>query len=417
MTEPQSSTPVSQARASRRKRLAVLVLIALVGAAVWGAYDVLVASHQEDTDNAYVQGNIIQITPQVGGTVMAILADDNDFVRAGAPLVRLDPADTQVALKQAEAGLAQTVRQVRQLYANNATLTAQIKLREPDIAKARAAQAAAQSELQRAEQDVQRRLQLGARGAVSAEELKHAESAQTAARTQLAAARAGEEAARAGVAAAHEQLASNQALTQGVKIAEHPSVKAAAAQLRSAWLAAHRTELPAPVDGFIARRSVQLGQRVAAGTPLMAVVPLHGVWVDANFKETQLSHLRIGQRATLTADLYGTSVRYSGHVAGLGVGTGAAFALLPPQNATGNWIKVVQRIPVRIALDPEPLSQHPLRLGLSMLVSVDTREQSGSALATAPRAEPLAQTTVFAAQEGDADAEIACIIAANLGGH
>jgi len=264
MTEPQSSNPVSQARASRRKRLAVLVLIALVGSAVWGAYDVLVASHQEDTDNAYVQGNIIQITPQVGGTVMAILADDNDFVRAGAPLVRLDPADTQVALKQAEAGLAQTVRQVRQLYANNATLTAQIKLRETDIAKARAAQAAAQSELQRAEQDVQRRLQLGARGAVSAEELKHAESAQTAARTQLAAARAGEEAARAGVTAAHEQLASNQALTQGVKIAEHPSVKAAAAQLRSAWLAAHRTELPAPVDGFIARRSVQLGQRVAA---------------------------------------------------------------------------------------------------------------------------------------------------------
>ncbi|MBZ0225584.1 MAG: HlyD family efflux transporter periplasmic adaptor subunit, partial [Comamonas sp.] len=172
----------------------------------------------------------------------------------------------------------------------------------------------------------------------------------------------------------------------------------------------------APVDGFIARRSVQLGQRVAAGTPLMAVVPLHGVWVDANFKETQLSHLRIGQRATLTADLYGNSVRYSGHVAGLGVGTGAAFALLPPQNATGNWIKVVQRIPVRIALDPEPLAQHPLRLGLSMLVTVDTRDQSGATLATAPRAEPLAQTSVFAAQDGDADAEIARIIAANLGG-
>jgi len=417
MTEPESSTSPSRAKASRRKRLAVLVLVALVGAAAWGAYDVLVASHQEDTDNAYVQGNIIQITPQVGGTVMSILADDNDFVRAGAPLVKLDPADTQVALRQAEAGLAQTVRQVRQLYANNATLTAQVQLRETDIAKAVAAQAAAQSELQRTEQDVQRRLQLGARGAVSAEELKHAESAQTAARTQLAAARAGEQAARAGVAAAREQLASNQALTQGVKIAEHPSVKAAAAQLRQAWLAAHRTELPAPVDGFIARRSVQLGQRVAAGTPLMAVVPLHGVWVDANFKETQLRHLRIGQRATLTADLYGDSVRYTGHVAGLGVGTGAAFALLPPQNATGNWIKVVQRIPVRIALDPEPLAKHPLRLGLSMLVTVDTREQDGATLATAPRTGPLAQTTVFAAQDGDADAEIARIIAANLGSH
>ena len=416
MTAPEVSAPAAQAPTSRRKRLALLVIVALIGGVAWGAYDLLVASHQEDTDNAYVQGNIIQITPQVGGTVMSILADDNDLVRAGTPLVQLDPADTDVALKQAEANLAQTVRQVRQLYANNATLTAQIKLQETNVAKAVAAQTAAHSDLQRAEQDVQRRLQLGAQGAVSAEELKHAQSAQTAARAQLEAARAGEAAARAGVAAAREQLASNQALTQGVKIAEHPSVKAASAQLRQAWLAAHRTALPAPVDGFIARRSVQLGQRVAAGTPLMAVVPLHGVWVDANFKETQLSHLRIGQRATLTADLYGNSVRYSGHVAGLGVGTGAAFALLPPQNATGNWIKVVQRIPVRIALDPEPLAQHPLRLGLSMLVTVDTRDQSGATLATAPRAEPLAQTSVFAAQDGDADAEIARIIAANLDG-
>ncbi|WP_024538878.1 HlyD family efflux transporter periplasmic adaptor subunit [Comamonas badia] len=417
MTAPEVSAPAAQAPTSRRKRLALLVIVALIGGVAWGAYDLLVASHQEDTDNAYVQGNIIQITPQVGGTVMSILADDNDLVRAGTPLVQLDPADTDVALKQAEANLAQTVRQVRQLYANNATLTAQIKLQETNVAKAVAAQTAAHSDLQRAEQDVQRRLQLGAQGAVSAEELKHAQSAQTAARAQLEAARAGEAAARAGVAAAREQLASNQALTQGVKIAEHPSVKAASAQLRQAWLAAHRTALPAPVDGFIARRSVQLGQRVAAGTPLMAVVPLHGVWVDANFKETQLRNLRIGQRATLTADLYGESVRYTGSVAGLGVGTGAAFALLPPQNATGNWIKVVQRIPVRIALDPEPLARHPLRLGLSMLVTVDTRDQNGAQLATAPRAEPLAQTAVYATQDGDADAEIGRIIRANLGSH
>ena len=417
MTAPEVSASAAQAPTSRRKRLALLVIVALIGGVAWGAYDLLVASHQEDTDNAYVQGNIIQITPQVGGTVMSILADDNDLVRAGTPLVQLDPADTDVALKQAEANLAQTVRQVRQLYANNATLTAQIKLQETNVAKAVAAQTAAHSDLQRAEQDVQRRLQLGAQGAVSAEELKHAQSAQTAARAQLEAARAGEAAARAGVAAAREQLASNQALTQGVKIAEHPSVKAASAQLRQAWLAAHRTALPAPVDGFIARRSVQLGQRVAAGTPLMAVVPLHGVWVDANFKETQLRNLRIGQRATLTADLYGESVRYTGSVAGLGVGTGAAFALLPAQNATGNWIKVVQRIPVRIALDPEPLARHPLRLGLSMLVTVDTRDQNGAQLATAPRAEPLAQTAVYATQDGDADAEIGRIIRANLGSH
>ncbi|QEA13096.1 efflux RND transporter periplasmic adaptor subunit [Comamonas flocculans] len=415
MTAPEISTAAVHAKARRRKRLAALVLVALVGLIAWGGYDALIASHEESTDNAYVQGNIVQITPQVGGTVMAIFADDNDFVRAGAPLVKLDPADTGVALHQAEAALAQTVRQVRQLYANNATLAAQVKLRETDVANADALQAQARANLERAEQDVQRRLQLGASGAVSGEELKHAQSAVDTARTQLAAARAGQAAAKAGVAAAREQLASNQALTQGVQVAGHPSVQAAAAQLRQAWLAAHRTELPAPVDGYIARRSVQLGQRVAAGTPLMAVVPLHGVWVDANFKETQLRNLRLGQRATLTADLYGSQVRYTGTVAGLGVGTGAAFALLPPQNATGNWIKVVQRIPVRIALDPEPLAQHPLRLGLSMLVTVDTREHGGATLTTAARTEPLAETSVYALQDGDADAEIARIIAANVG--
>ncbi|QXL83699.1 HlyD family efflux transporter periplasmic adaptor subunit [Comamonas sp. NLF-1-9] len=415
MTATETSTAAVHAKARRRKRLAALVLVALVGLIAWGGYDALIASHEESTDNAYVQGNIVQITPQVGGTVMAILADDNDFVHAGAPLVRLDPADTQVALHQAEAALAQTVRQVRQLYANNATLAAQVTLRESEVASADALQAQARTSLERAEQDVQRRLQLGASGAVSGEELKHAQSAVDTARTQLAAARAGQAAAKAGVAAARQQLASNQALTQGVQVGEHPSVQAAAAQLRQAWLAAHRTELPAPVDGYIARRSVQLGQRVAAGAPLMAVVPLKGVWVDANFKETQLRNLRLGQRATLTADLYGSQVRYTGTVAGLGVGTGAAFALLPPQNATGNWIKVVQRIPVRIALDPEPLARHPLRLGLSMQVTVDTREHGGAAPTTAARTEPLAETSVYALQDGDADTEIARIIAANVG--
>ncbi len=414
MTTSPAPTPAAPAKAQRLKRLFTLAAVVLVAGIAWGAWDLLVASHQESTDNAYVQGNIIQITPQTGGTVMSILADDNDLVHAGSPLVRLDPADTQVALAQAEAALAQTVRQVRQLYANNTTLAAQVKLRETDVARALADQARAQSDLQRAEDDVRRRSALGRAGAVSAEELKHAESALQSARTQLAAARAGEAAARAGVAAAREQLASNQALTQGVDVARHPGVLAAAARLREAYLASRRTELPAPVDGYVARRGVQLGQRVAAGTPLMALVPLHGVWVDANFKETQLGQLRLGQRATLTADLYGSKVRYTGTVAGLGVGTGAAFALLPPQNASGNWIKVVQRVPVRIALDPEPLARHPLRLGLSMIVTVDTREQGGATLAEAPRAEPLAQTAVYAAQDGGADGEIARIIAANL---
>ncbi len=391
----------SAAKAKRRKALLTLAGIVVIGAVAFGLYDWLVASHEEYTDNAYVQGNVIQITPQTGGTVMSILADDNDRVPAGAPLVRLDPADTRVALQQAEANLAQTVRQVRQLYANNATLAAQVRLREADVDRA-------QADITRAQDDLRRRQMLTGDGAVSKEELQHTQSQLTQARTQLAA-------AQAGVAAAREQLASNQALTQGVAVAQHPSVLAAAAKLREAYLASRRTTLPAPVDGYVARRSVQLGQRVAAGTPLMAVVPLHAVWVDANFKENQLRHLRLGQPAKLIADLYGGKVEYQGRIVGLGVGTGAAFALLPPQNASGNWIKVVQRVPVRIALEAAQLEQHPLRVGLSMEVTVDTRDRSGAELASAARAQPVAQTTVYESLDQGAETEVARIIAANIG--
>jgi membrane fusion protein (multidrug efflux system) len=244
-------------------------------------------------------------------------------------------------------------------------------------------------------------------GAVSKEELQHARSQLDTARTQLAA-------AQAAVAAAREQLASNQSLTQGVAVAQHPNVQAAAAQLRQAWLASQRTTVAAPVDGYVARRSVQLGQRVAAGTPLMSVVPLRQVWVDANFKENQLRNIRLGQPTTLTADLYGQKVEYRGTVTGMGAGTGAAFALLPAQNATGNWIKVVQRVPVRIALDAEQLRAHPLRVGLSMDVTVDTQDRSGAALADAPRKDSEARTEVFDAQDRGADAEVARIVKANL---
>ncbi|MBS0391965.1 MAG: efflux RND transporter periplasmic adaptor subunit [Proteobacteria bacterium] len=392
---------VTPAKAKRRKALLTLASVVAVGAIAWGLYDGLVASHYESTDNAYVQGNLIQITPQAGGTVMSILADDTDFVRAGSALVQLDPADARVALQQAEATLAQTVRQVRQLYANNGALAAQIRLREAEAARA-------QTDIARAQDDLRRRQQLTGDGAVSKEELQHAQSQLDTARTQLAA-------AQAGVTAAREQLASNQSLTAGVAVAQHPSVLAAAARVREAYLGSRRTALPAPVDGYVARRNVQLGQRVAAGTPLMAVVPLKQVWVDANFKENQLRHLRLGQGATLTADLYGGKVEYKGRVVGLGVGTGAAFALLPAQNATGNWIKVVQRVPVRIALDAEQLAQHPLRVGLSMEVTVDTKDRSGPDLAEAPREQPVAQTTVYEALDQGAEAEVARIIKANMG--
>ncbi|SDM14012.1 membrane fusion protein, multidrug efflux system [Oryzisolibacter propanilivorax] len=411
---PSQPSPL-QAKARRKRALLLLGAVVGVGAVAFGLYDWLVASHYEHTDNAYVQGNVVQITPQTGGTVLAIGADDTDFVRAGAPLVQLDPADARVALAQAEAQLAQAVRQARTLYANNDTLAAQVRLREAEARRAQADVQRLQSEIERAQDDVQRRRQLAGVGAVSTEELQHAQSQLAGTRSQRTAAEAAVGAAQAATAAAREQLTSNRALTQGVAVQQHPAVLTAAARLREAWLASQRTQLLAPVDGYVARRSVQLGQRVAAGSPLMAIVPLKEVWVEANFKENQLRNLRLGQPAQLTADLYGKKVPYHGTVAGLGVGTGAAFALLPAQNATGNWIKVVQRVPVRIALDGAQLAEHPLRVGLSMDVEVDTRERGGASLAEAPRSEPAARTRVFEQQDAGAEAEVARIIEANLG--
>ncbi|WP_454903520.1 HlyD family secretion protein [Variovorax gossypii] len=385
----------------RRRALTALAAVVIVAGGGWGLYEWLVASHYEDTDNAYVSGNVIQITPQIGGTVMAINADDTDFVKAGQPLVQLDPADAKVALEQAEAALAQAVRQVRTLYANNGSLAAQVTLRQSDIVKA-------QSDIAKAQDDLQRRRALSGNGAVSKEELNHAETQLDTAKSQLAA-------AQAGVVAAKEALVSNQSLTEGTSVAQHPSVLAAAAKVREAYLATQRVAMPAPVDGYVAKRTVQLGQRVAAGTPMMSIVPLNQLWVDANFKEVQLRNIRIDQPVKLTADVYGKKVEYTGKVAGLGVGTGSAFALLPAQNATGNWIKVVQRVPVRIALDPEQLKANPLRIGLSMDAEIDISSKSGKMLADAPRPAALVQTQVYSQLDRGADAEVDRIVAANLG--
>jgi len=403
MTAAQTPTPAPHAAGNpaRKKALISLASIVVIAGLGWIAYEWLVASHYESTDNAYVQGNVIQITPQIGGTVMAILADDNDYVKAGQPLVKLDPADVKVALDQAEANLAQTVRQVRTLYANNGSLSAQITLRESDVAKA-------QTEIARATDDLNRRQLLVGNGAVSKEELNHAQ-------TQLANGKSALASALAGVAAAKEQLVSNQAMTDGTPIDKHPSVQAAAAKVREAWLATQRAALPAPVDGYVARRTVQLGQRVAAGTPLMSIIPLNQLWVDANFKEVQLRNIRIGQPVNLTADLYGKKVEYKGTVSGLGMGTGAAFALLPAQNATGNWIKVVQRVPVRVTLDAAQLTQNPLRVGLSMEATVDVSNRDGKMLADAPRTAALVQTTVYASLDSGAAEEVRKIVAANIG--
>jgi membrane fusion protein (multidrug efflux system) len=387
----------------RRRRTALLAIAGFVGiaAVAAGVYWALVLNHYESTDNAYVQGNLVQITPQVAGTVVAIYADDTDHVRAGMPLVRLDAADAQVALDQAKAQLAQTVREARVMYANNATLAAQIALRDSEVARA-------QADLSRAQDDVNRRLPLVATGAVGREEFDHAGA-------QLAALKSALASAQSAQLAAREQLASNQSMTDGVAVAQHPNVQRAAARVREAWLALTRASLLAPVDGVVAKRSVQVGQRVAAGAPLMTLALLADLWVDANFKEGQLRKLRIGQPATLEADVYGRKVVYHGKLAGLGAGTGSAFSLLPAQNATGNWIKVVQRVPVRILLDPKEVAANPLRIGLSMEVKVDVGNTDGPQLSEVVRSTPVAQTGVFDHLNTDADAEVQRIIAANLG--
>jgi membrane fusion protein (multidrug efflux system) len=387
--------------AKRRRGLTLIGSGVAVAALIWVGWHWVVGRHHLDTDNAYVVGNVLQITPQVGGTVLSIQADETDFVRAGQMLVKLDEVDARVALEQAQAQLAQSVREVRSLFAGSASLVAQLNLRQADDKRA-------QVDLNRAQEDVNRRAPLVSSGAVSQEEFQHVSA-------QLAAAHTMAAAAQSAVVAAKEQLKAGQTQTEGTTVETHPNVARAAAKLREAYLALQRVNLRAPIDGHVAKRSVQVGQRVQAGTPLMTMVALNQLWVDANFKESQLKDLRIGQPAELQADVYGKKVVFHGKVAGLGAGTGAAFSLLPAQNATGNWIKVVQRVPVRIALDPQELTSYPLRVGLSMDVSVDTADQGGKILSDVSREGNVAVTAIYDTQNVAADAEIARIIAANLG--
>ena len=369
---------------SKRKRMLVLLALAVAaGGMAYGTYYFTYARYHESTDDAYVSGNLVQLTPQVTGTVVAVNADDTQIVKAGAPLVTLDAADAKNALQNAEATLGKTVRQVSSLYVNNSFYAAAVTQRESDLS--------------RATNDLRRRQAVAETGAVSAEDIAHARDSVNAAQAALDAAR--------------QQAEANHALTDRTSIEQHPDVQAAAAKVRDAYLAFARNTLPAPVTGYVARRSVQVGQRVAPGTPLLAIVPLNGVWVDANFKEVQLKHMRIGQPVTLNADVYGASVTYHGRVVGFSAGTGSAFAVLPAQNATGNWIKIVQRLPVRIQLDQRELAVHPLRIGLSMQVDADTRDDSGAQLGAASLT--AYRTDVFVKYGAEADAEITKIIAQN----
>lgn len=380
---PAEGTP---ANGKRRQRLLILALVVAIGGMGYAAYWFLHARYFETTDDAYAASDVIQITSEVAGAVRSVHVDDTQYVERGQLLVELDPADAEVAIAQAEAELARSVRQVRGLFAQSEGLRAQIRERELLLSSARA--------------DLVRRESISDDGAVSAEELQHA-------RDQVAQ-------LEAALSATRESLQTVRVQIDDTTLQTHPQVLAAAARVREASLALKRTRIVAPVTGTVARRSVQIGARIAPGTPLMAVVSLTDAWVDANFKEVQLAHIRIGQPTQLHADLYGDDVVYHGHVAGLGAGSGSAFALLPAQNASGNWIKIVQRVPVRIALDPQELIEHPLRVGLSMHARIDLHDTSGSLIATQIRSAP--QQIVPADDHVEAATrEIARIIAGNAG--
>ena len=372
--------------AKRRRALLIVAAVFILAALIWVLLWLFVFSTREKTDNAYVGGNQVTISAQVPGTVVAIMADDTQRVEAGQVLVELDPTDAQVRLEQARSALAQAVRGVRQQTSSASGADAQVIARK--------------LELDKLEADLKRHLPLLAAHAESPEIVQHL-------RDGVAQARAALEAAKAQAAAAHAAI-------EGTDVAENPAVLQARANFRAAWIAAQRNAILAPVSGYVAQRSVQLGNSVQPGQQLMTVVPLHDLWIDANFKEGQLQHIRIGQPATVEADIYGGGVEYHGKVVGLGAGTGSAFSLLPAQNATGNWIKVVQRVPVRIALDDKELDKHPLRVGLSTDVTVDITDDKGPMLAQAPAQQPVAETRVYDRMMDKADDEARHIIQANL---
>ncbi|HKT77685.1 MAG TPA: EmrA/EmrK family multidrug efflux transporter periplasmic adaptor subunit [Sphingobium sp.] len=358
-------------RETRKKWLIRLALVVLVLGSLYALWYLLVGRTHVSTDNAYVNAEIAQVTPLVSAQVVEVRVSDTQAVKRGDILVRLDPTNARIAVAQAQADLAEARRRFRQATATSGSLAAQVEARGADIAQARAQMAAAQADFEKARIDLRRREALAPEGAVSGEEVTSARKAFAAAQAGLAQARAGLSTAQATQGAAEGQLAANNALVSGSTVETDPAVLAAKAKLENARLDLDRSVIRAPIDGVVTRRQVQVGQRVAQGSPIMSIVPLGQVYVDANFKERQLRKVRIGMPAKVVADLYGGDVVYHGKVLGFSGGTGASMALIPAQNATGNWIKVVQRLPVRIGLDPKELAAHPLRVGLSTEVEID----------------------------------------------
>jgi len=368
-----SETTLPVNKEQRRKKLLV-ALAGAVGVAAVGsiAYYVLYASHFVSTDNAYAGTEIAQVTPSVGGTIAEVLVTDTQAVKQGDILVKIDQTDAKLALAQAEADLGRAVRRVKGFMANDGSLGAQVAAREADEKRAAAQLGSAEADFERAKIDLKRREALAASGSVSGDELTRAQNAYASAHANLEAARAAAAQAKANRSTALSSREANAVLIADTTEETNPEVALARARRDQAAVDLERTIIRAPVDGVVAKRQVQLGQRVQPGTPLLAVVPVQDIHVDANFKEVQLEKVRVGQPATVHADIYGSSVTYHGTVEGFSGGSGAAFSAIPAQNATGNWIKVVQRLPVRIKLDPKELVGNPLKVGLSMHVEIDT---------------------------------------------
>jgi membrane fusion protein (multidrug efflux system) len=378
---------VPAAESGRRRRILLLMAAAFVVIGVlWAAYWVLVLSKRERTDDAYVNGNKVVLSAQVPGTVVSVLTDDTQLVRAGDVLIKLDPTDAEIDLARAESALAQTVRQVRQQQATARQYDALIATRRIELARARA--------------DLEKREPLIAAEAIAPEEVRHAREAV--------------ELGRAALEQAEREAVGARALVDGVDVENNPSVLKAKTEFRDAWIRSRRNAVLAPVTGYVADRSVQLGQHIQAGQALLTVIPLNQLWVDANFKEVQLRDLRIGQPAEVRSDLYGSAHQFHGRISGLSAGTGAAFALLPAQNASGNWIKVVQRVPVRIELDAQDLAKAPLRVGLSATVTVDTTDREGPVLAGKSADRPVGDTQVYNQDLDQANAAAEAIVARNL---
>jgi membrane fusion protein, multidrug efflux system len=382
--EADAPTPVN----GRRRRILLLIAtVFIVIGALWALYWLLVLSKRERTDDAYVNGNKVVISAQVPGTVITVLTDDTQLVKAGQVLVRLDPIDAEISLARSTSALAQIVRQVRQEKATADQYDAVIASRKV--------------ELVRAQIDLAKRTPLLTDNAIAPEEVRHAREAV--------------ELANAALAQSVRQASAAHSLVDGTQVRNNPAVLQAKAAYRDAWIAAQRNAVVAPVTGYVAERSVQLGQHIQAGQALMTVIPLNALWVEANFKEAQLRNVRIGQPAEVRSDLYGGSFIYHGHVSGMSAGTGAAFALLPAQNASGNWIKVVQRVPVRIHIDDGDLAHSPLRVGLSATVTVDTTHRGGPVLAGETADKPVGGTQVYTQDFAKADTEADAIVSRNLG--